>query len=312
MVVLTGSACNRPAVDNQQQVKSKDNATDPLISTESNSPSTLFQDQDAFLFVNNFQAELKNKGRVKSKDFQRLSKIAQDFPDDQDLQSLLVKAIIVRQDWNGLVDHYLSLPDEKLEYDELIDACMKAHRYEQAWIHLQNVISHEGTSDIRQIQSALAAFHTGRFEESEQIVEKLLAADTVNAILELTYLRGRLALRQERWEEAEQHLRRALELSPDTPNIMINYSRALRQLDRSAEAAELESRARQIQLEIDRRDATQRRMAALANNLEKFWAEKNLEKCLEIIEEMEPHVDESIRRGLEGYRLEINRLREEQ
>ena len=311
IVIITGLSCNRPEV-NDQQAKPKLNEAIPMTSTDSRSPSSLFQDRAAFLFVNEFQSEIQVKGRVKSEDFQRLFQIAQQYPDDQDLQSVLVKAIIIRQDWDGLVDYYLNRPVEKRAHDELLSAMMKAHRYEEVWNYLNDELANDKSSDFRQIQLSLAAFHTGRFEESEQIVEQLLATANVNAEMELIFLRGRLALRQERWEEAENYLRRANEMSPDTPNIMINFSRALRQLNRASAANELETRAKEIQQEIDRLDAIQRRMAALANNLEKFWGEKNLEKCLEIIEEMEPHVDATVRRGLDGYRQEIYRMREEQ
>jgi len=277
----------------------------------SRSHADFYQDREAFQFVADFRESLHRKGTLKVDDFLRLQSLAQQYPQSEDIQNLLAQAIVVRQDWDGLVAHYRQRPDEKRDHDQMAGAYLKAHRYQEAWEFLQDVIAVHGDSEDRQWLLALAAFHSGRSDAAQRILDSLIPRSQESRLVEMLFLRGQLAQRAEDWAAAEQWYQKGRELAPEHIGLTVNLGQVFRQLGRDGEAVDLENQARQLQQDADQQEATQRLMAALAVSLEQSWAEKDLEQCLSIIERMEPHAEPEVLQVLDDYRREIARLSEQ-
>ena len=220
----------------------------------------------------------------------------------------MAQALVVRQDWDGLVEHYLSLQADKRDHDQLAGAFIKSHRYSEAWDYLSEIVGKDGTSPDRQWLLAVAAVNSDRESEAKQLLDELTSSESSEQRLaDIHLLKGQLHYRQTNWQEAESHFRLALAHLPDDIGLHVNLGQALRHLRRDEEAAFFENRAQQLRQVADEQDATRRLMAALSNNLERAWKEKDFPRCMQIISQMEPHADSSIRRVLDEYRREIAR-----
>jgi len=280
-------------------------------SAESSSLYDYLADREAVEFVNKFRIALDLGGQFSLSDFQKLQHVVEAYPQVDDLLDLLGQAIMVRRDWESLIDHHLSRPPEKRDPDQLAVAYLRTFRFDEALEHLERTIAESGSSNERQWMLAVANYQTGHGAEASRILEPLIPQAEGPHLAELWHLHAQLAHQRGDWEEAEASYKSALDIMPDQIGWMVRYSQILRLMGKDDLANETETRSRELQREADRQESTQRLLAALANSLTRARDQQDFDACLKIITQMEPHADTQLQQFLDGYRREITSLRKD-
>lgn len=293
----------QPQTDQHQSIESG--------AVESGSIYDYLRDREAVEFCNKFRAALDLGGQFSGADFQQLRQLVTNYPQVDDLWDLLAQAIMVRRDWESLIDHHLSRPPEKRDQDQLAVAYLRSSRFEEALEHLEKTIAESGSSNERQWMLAVANYQSGHGAEASRILEPLIPQAKGPHLAELWHLHAQLAHQRGDWDEAESSYKSALDIMPDQIGWLVRYGQILRLLGRDDLATETENRSRELQWEADRQESTQRLLAALANSLTLAWDQQDFDACLKIITQMEPHADPQLQQFLDGYRREITRLRKD-
>ncbi len=307
VLLANGTGCNRPQiviVPREKEVESKEQ-------TDADSRSRFLSSPEAPESLARIRATMASSQEVSPADHSALVQMQATYPGVLEIEQTLTGSLALREDWDGLIQHFDRLEPDRIDREVLIRAHIRSHRYSDAIRLLGQRAGPEAADDETKWLFAFCHFHAGDYATAGPLLDGL--ADRVSGprLLDVLTLRGLVAIQADDLETARRYLERALAAQPDHLPAVTNLARVMHQLGDPAAAAELDGRSTRLRQQQVTQTAAMMRLAALAPQLEEAWSRKDLARTKAIVDRMMPDADAQARAMLNLYLVEIRRLNDE-